>query len=491
VTISPQADTLLMGVSLVLAATLQDASGRTLSGRPIAWASLNPAIAAVTGSGVVTTVAIGTASITATSEGKSDTVAVLVTGIVAITRRMPSLFVGDTVQLAVRFTRAQGDVIPGPAPTWSAQTAAVAEISATGLVTAHEIGLSRVIAAIPGGADTQFVDVLAPRFGTNREIAYLHDTTRSDGASITELRTLLPGTPGSQRVSGLDELVSEYDWSPNGDRIVVSYLNHNGLGKAGLYVLNADGSGEVQVAPGGAHPRWSPDGNWIAYRSYTNPARIHVALANGGGSHPLTGGTLDDLDPEWSPDGRQLAFRRQSLFCEELWLMDADGTHERRLPVPVNACNFAWAPDGKEIALFGFPSIGAGASGVWIIRSDGSGFRALSPNCDDSGACPGGGSFDTPDWFPDASKVTVSANRRVLLSSRTGQMLDSIAVCCSDIHPAARWSPDGTKLTFVGTHVHIPSGTYQPVVGLMDADGANQTLLTDFHVASGSPRWRP
>jgi hypothetical protein len=56
---------------LQLAATPQDSSGNPVSGRVVTWASSNPAVATVTSAGLVTGQAVGSATITATSEGKS------------------------------------------------------------------------------------------------------------------------------------------------------------------------------------------------------------------------------------------------------------------------------------------------------------------------------------------------------------------------------------------------------------------------------------
>ena len=76
VTLSATSLSIFRGATRQLSATTKDAQGNTLAGRPIAWSSSNAAQATVSGSGLVTAVAIGQATITATSEGKSSSVAV-------------------------------------------------------------------------------------------------------------------------------------------------------------------------------------------------------------------------------------------------------------------------------------------------------------------------------------------------------------------------------------------------------------------------------
>jgi hypothetical protein len=69
-----------VGISgtLQLTATTRDGNGTTLSGRDVAWTSSNEATARVSSSGVVTGVAVGGATITATSEGVAGTFAIII-----------------------------------------------------------------------------------------------------------------------------------------------------------------------------------------------------------------------------------------------------------------------------------------------------------------------------------------------------------------------------------------------------------------------------
>jgi Bacterial Ig-like domain (group 2)/Calcineurin-like phosphoesterase len=79
VTVSPPAADITVGGTVQLVATLKDANGNPLSGRVVAWASSNSAVAGVNGSGLVTGVATGAAMITASSEGESGISAISVT----------------------------------------------------------------------------------------------------------------------------------------------------------------------------------------------------------------------------------------------------------------------------------------------------------------------------------------------------------------------------------------------------------------------------
>ena len=79
VSVAPGTASLPVGGTQQLAATLKDASGNVLTGRSIAWTSSNAAMATVGGSGLVTAVAPGAATITATSGTVLGTTAITVT----------------------------------------------------------------------------------------------------------------------------------------------------------------------------------------------------------------------------------------------------------------------------------------------------------------------------------------------------------------------------------------------------------------------------
>ena len=78
VSVALSSSTISAGSTTQATATARDASGNVLTGRTVTWASTNTSAAIVSATGLVTGVAAGAATITATSEGKSGTASVTV-----------------------------------------------------------------------------------------------------------------------------------------------------------------------------------------------------------------------------------------------------------------------------------------------------------------------------------------------------------------------------------------------------------------------------
>lgn len=108
------ADSTTLGMTSITP-TLEDASGNVLSGRAVTWSSSAESIAKVSSAGVVTAVGAGTASITASSEGKSGQVSVTVTrpviDTITVTPTASSIKAGASEPLTVTLLDAQGHVL--------------------------------------------------------------------------------------------------------------------------------------------------------------------------------------------------------------------------------------------------------------------------------------------------------------------------------------------------------------------------------------------
>jgi uncharacterized protein YjdB len=155
VSVSPLSASVVVGNTRQLSAITKDSTGTILTGRTVAWSSDNTA-ATVDASGLVTAVAVGSATITATSEGKSGTSVITVTLVpvasVTVSPTTASVMVGATQQLAATAKDASGSVLTGRSITWSSSNTTLATVNAsTGLVTGIAAGGPVTITATTEG----------------------------------------------------------------------------------------------------------------------------------------------------------------------------------------------------------------------------------------------------------------------------------------------------------------------------------------------------
>jgi len=102
VAVTPGSATLNIAGAQQLAVVLKDAAGNTLTGRTVSWTSSSSGVATVSGAGLATAVTSGSATITATSEGKSGTAAITVPApVVTSPGTVSDLKVASTVDTSV------------------------------------------------------------------------------------------------------------------------------------------------------------------------------------------------------------------------------------------------------------------------------------------------------------------------------------------------------------------------------------------------------
>ncbi len=164
VAVAPANAAIQAGQTVQLMATTRDANGNVLTGRMVTWGSGTPALAAVSGTGLVTGIAAGgPVTITATSEGQSGTAAVTVSAIpvasVTVTPASATIQVGQTVQLTATTKDANGNVLTGRTVTWASSIPTVATANASGLVMGIAGGPVTITATSEGKSGTAAVTV--------------------------------------------------------------------------------------------------------------------------------------------------------------------------------------------------------------------------------------------------------------------------------------------------------------------------------------------
>ena len=128
-------------------------------------------------------------------------------------------------------------------------------------------------------------------------------------------------------------------------------------GQIGLFIADADGSGERPLVGLGAvdyDAVWSPDGGSIVFTSdREGSAELFRVKPDGTGLERLTDNPAYDDQAAFSPDGKQLVFvTTRNGGTADLWTMDLQTRRAKALTSgPGGDFRPSWSPDGKWIAF--------------------------------------------------------------------------------------------------------------------------------------------
>jgi tricorn protease len=176
-------------------------------------------------------------------------------------------------------------------------------------------------------------------------------------------------------------------------KVAFSYLGD-------IWIANENGSGAQRLTDNKArdiYPRYSPDGNWIAFSSNRDGNYdVFVIAATGGKPRQLTFHTADDNVVGWSPDGKKVLFsstRAKGVFptVATLFEVSVDGGVEEPVPTDWGA-SASYSADGKKLAFMRHPSVwsrqhyrGAYAADLWVMDTSSKAYTKISGQDDYKG----------------------------------------------------------------------------------------------------------
>ena len=338
------------GAAVPVQVSLRDAQGNLLQDRLVTWTSSNHLVATVNGTGVIAPTGIGEVTITASSEGKSATVAL------SVGTKPTHLILDDPVKgLAVVNMRLGGP----PTGFWQLATGSrIAEPSAS-----------------PDGRFFAYTVHL----GTVRAVAVMDQATRT--------YLFLTNDAWSDQPA----------WSPTAGRIA---FRSRRAGRDDIWVMNDDGTGAANLTatmPQGwqaGHPAWSPDGTRLVFSA--GPSEEHMTLyvmkADGTSIQPLLPSVYQDVEPSWNGNAVVFTRRRPDGTSDLFRVAVIGGGPLVQLTHTGDASAPAWSPDGRWIAFAAGPAAG-GRQSIMAVRPFGEEVRPLSLNTQ----ADGGGS--NPAWL--------------------------------------------------------------------------------------------
>jgi Tol biopolymer transport system component len=241
-------------------------------------------------------------------------------------------------------------------------------------------------------------------------------------------------------------------WSPDGKNI--AFRSQNASGASAIFVMNADGSGRTEITPAlffqgccagefhGWNMSWSPDGEQIVFTDVVSFEVGTLVIVNKDGSNrrALTSG----FHPAWSPDGTKILFIKRVSNSFPYWGLSTihpDGTDMQ--DIPLSQPNYylfrlplTWSPDGRKIA---FEAGNSANSRIDMINADGSNRQIFINEC--GGFAPEGCGLVTslPAWSPNGGKITFAFDNQLAVKN-IGE--DAISFLTnSGINTNPNWQP--------------------------------------------------
>ena len=302
--------------------------------------------------------------------------------------------------------------------------------------------------------------------------------------------------------------------SPDGRYVAVVWVTVDRVGNSyhrHIALVPTDGSKPLRRFTRGKQdqqPRWSPDGQWLAFVSNRDDERgqIYLISVNGGEARQLTNHPNGASDPAWSPDGRYIAFLAP-VNADEQAREDAGDTP----PPPADAWEARRAREQRQHdeELRTDPRVITKLpyrSGTSYFDDRRRHIYIVEVNDDDTPATPrrltsGDLHYSAPVWMPDGLALLSTATRdpeadslfayydvmRIPLDGSRPQPLTSAGFSYFDPRP----SPDGRQIAFLRLNEArlLGEGRRVAIIPATGGEPHDLTAHTDLNVEQF--HWQP
>jgi dipeptidyl aminopeptidase/acylaminoacyl peptidase len=249
-------------------------------------------------------------------------------------------------------------------------------------------------------------------------------------------------------------------------------------------------------------PQVSPKGDWVAFTitdmdkaANKGTTQIYLVSLGGGEMRQLTNDEHSSASPRWSPDGEKLAFISARDGEDQIWTIDvSSGALKKTTSISTGAGDPVWSPDGKWLAFTSevYPECESDTcnkqraeekaqskikahvaerllyrhwkswkdgmrSHVFVVSADGGEARDLTPGDYDTPPFSLGGMTDYA-FSPDSKELAftsnhdkveaISTNGDVWIVSMKGGTARNITAANHGFDGSPRFSPDGKYIAY-------------------------------------------
>ncbi|HYK19729.1 MAG TPA: tetratricopeptide repeat protein, partial [Pyrinomonadaceae bacterium] len=256
--------------------------------------------------------------------------------------------------------------------------------------------------AVTDGSSTDLNPVWSP------DGKYLYFSSNRGGSSniwriaIDEDSGVTSGRPEAVTAIGATQSVLHLSFSRTGRLAYSAQTEIRNLRSVSFDPAQGTAGKPVSITQGSMQlwfPDVSPDGQWLTAYSMGQQRHIFVMRADGTEQRDLTPDNFRHAWPRWSPDGQRIAFTSRRTGEYELWVMNRDGSGLRQLTESKGGHYSPWSHDGSMIAY----SIHTPRNDCVIINPD----KAWNeqkfvylPSLSDASL-----SFEGWSWSPDGKKL--------------------------------------------------------------------------------------
>lgn len=245
-----------------------------------------------------------------------------------------------------------------------------------------------------------------------------------------------------------------------------------------IWLANTDGGNGFQITYGeksSTNPRWSPDGNWLAFTSNRkdNKNNLYLLRLNGGEAEPLTDVKTGVANFDWSPDGRWIAYT----------MSDKKSDDEDKNDKGKN--DFRWVDENQKMSRLYVVSVMKGADDKREPRQ----LTTESYNV--------GGDFD---WSPDNRVIAFSHSRSPVANDWTTSDVSLVEVSSGKVTPFVKtaaaensphFSPDGKSIALSVSDIPARWAANNLIHIVPVSGGAVKILASSFDGQPNISGWSP